>query len=121
MEYKLGGDLFLINYRNKSFVCALDLGFDLLRGKWKAVILCHLSQGPKRFLELQRITHGVSQKILSERLRDLEEDGLIERIVYAEIPPKVEYILTEKGVELIPALQIIEQWSKKHFPASEIE
>jgi len=107
----------LINYRNKKFVCALDLGFDLLRGKWKAVILCHLSHGPKRFLELQRLTYGVSQKILSERLRDLEEDGLIERIAYAELPPKVEYILTRKGEELVPALAIIEKWSQKHFPA----
>jgi len=106
----------LIQYRNKKFVCALDLGFDVIRGKWKAVLLCHLAQGPKRFLELQRITHGVSQKILSERLRDLEEDGLIQRIVYAEIPPKVEYILTEKGQELVPALDLIEKWSKKNFP-----
>lgn len=105
----------MINYRNKTFVCALDLGFDLIRGKWKAVILCHLSQGPKRFLELQRITQGVSQKILVERLRDLEEDGLIERIVYAEIPPKVEYILTKRGADLVPALEIIEEWSKKNF------
>ena len=111
--------IFLLNYRNKNFVCALDLGFDLLRGKWKAVILCHLNQGPKRFLELQRVTQGVSQKILSERLRDLEEDGLIKRIVYAEIPPKVEYLLTEKGAEIVPALDIIEKWSKKNFPATD--
>lgn len=107
---------FLINYRNKKFVCALDLGFDLIRGKWKAVILCHLNRGPKRFLELQRITHGVSQKILTERLRDLEEDGLVERIVYAQVPPKVEYILTPKGKEIVPALDWIETWSKKNFP-----
>ncbi|MBP2625350.1 MAG: putative transcriptional regulator [Firmicutes bacterium] len=107
----------LIKYRDKTFVCALDLGFDLIKGKWKAVILCHLSQGPKRFLELQRITHGVSQKILTERLRDLEEDGLIERIISPEIPPKVEYILTAKGEDLCPALDLIEKWSKKNFVA----
>lgn len=105
----------LIKYRDKNFVCALDLGFDLIKGKWKAVILCHLSQGSKRFLELQRITHGVSQKILTERLRELEEDGLIRRIVYSEIPPKVEYILTTKGEELFPALDLIEKWSRKNF------
>lgn len=107
---------FLIKYGNKNFVCALDLGFDVIKGKWKAVILCHLNHGPKRFLELQRITHGVSQKILSQRLRELEEDGLIERIVYAEIPPKVEYLLATKGKELVPALKLIEEWSKKNFP-----
>jgi len=105
----------LIQYRDKNFVCALDLGFDLIKGKWKAVILCHLNQGPKRFLELQRITHGVSQKILTERLRELEEDGLVDRIVYPEIPPKVEYILTSKGKEIYPALELIEKWSKKNF------
>ncbi len=105
----------MIKYRNKKFICALDLGFDLLRGKWKAVILCHLAQGPKRFLELQRITCGVSPKILSERLRDLEEDGLIHRIVSPELPLKVEYMLTPKGEEISPALKLIEEWSKKHF------
>lgn len=108
----------LINYRDKKFVCALDLGFDLLRGKWKAVILCHLNQGPKRFLELQRITHGVSSKILSERLRDLEEDGLIHRIVSPEIPPKVEYMLTTTGEEISPALDLIEKWAEKNFVVS---
>lgn len=107
----------MIKYRDKNYVCALDLGFDLIKGKWKAVILCHLNKGPKRFLELQRITHGVSQKILSERLRELEEDGLIHRIAYPEIPPKVEYLLTAKGEELVPALDLIEQWSKKNFTA----
>lgn len=107
----------LIKYRDKNFVCALDLGFELIKGKWKAVILCHLHKGPKRFLELQRITHGVSQKILSERLRELEEDGLIERIAYPEIPPKVEYLLTTKGEEIFPALNLIEKWSKKNFAA----
>ena len=105
----------LITYRDKTFVCALDLGFDLIKGKWKAVILCHLNEGPKRFLELQRITHGVSQKILSERLRDLEKDGLIQRTAYPELPLKVEYILTTKGKELAPALDLIEKWSTKNF------
>ena len=51
----------MIQYRDKSYICALDLGFELIRGKWKAVIICHLGDGPKRFLALQRITHGISQ------------------------------------------------------------
>lgn len=87
----------------------------MIRGKWKAVILCHLNEGPKRFLELQRITCGVSQKVLNESLKQLEEDGLINKHVYAEVPPRVEYTLTKKGLELIPALKIIEEWSEKHF------
>ena len=105
----------MIEYKSKSYICALDLGFDLIRGKWKAVILCHLSDGPKRYLELQRITFGVSQKVLSESLKQLEVDGIITKCIFAEIPPKVEYSITEKGLELVPALKIIETWSKKHF------
>ena|SRR5471030_371976 len=105
----------MIEYKSKSYICALDLGFDIIRGKWKAVILCHLSDGPKRYLELQRITFGVSQKVLSESLKQLEIDKIITKHIYAEIPPRVEYSLTKKGQELIPALKIIEEWSKNHF------
>ncbi|AGX43522.1 winged helix-turn-helix transcriptional regulator [Clostridium saccharobutylicum] len=105
----------MIEYKGKSYICALDLGFEMIRGKWKAVILCHLHDGPKRFLELQRITCGVSQKVLSESLKQLESDKIITKHIYAEVPPKVEYLLTEKGQELVPALKIIEQWSKKQF------
>ena len=109
------GDNVLIEYNGKSYICALDLGFEIIRGKWKAVILCHLSDGPKRFLELQRITCGVSQKVLSESLKQLEVDEIITKHIYAEIPPRVEYSLTKKGEELVPALKIIEEWSKNNF------
>jgi len=109
------GDDILIKYNGKSYICALDLGFEIIRGKWKAVILCHLSDGPKRFLELQRITCGVSQKVLSESLKQLEGDKIITKHIYAEIPPRVEYLLTEKGQELVPALKMIEEWSKNQF------
>lgn len=105
----------MIEYNNKSYICALDLGFEIIRGKWKAVILCHLSEEPKRFLELQRITCGVSQKVLNESLKQLEDDGLIKKHIYAEMPPRVEYSLTAKGSELVPALKIIEEWSNNHF------
>ena len=105
----------MIKYKDKSYICYLDLGFEVIRGKWKAVILCHLGEGPKRFLELQRITCGVSQKVLNQSLKQLEEDELISKKIYAEMPPKVEYSLTKKGEELIPSLKIIEDWSKKHF------
>ena len=109
------GDLVLIEHKGKTYICPLDLGFEIIRGKWKAVILCHLSDGPKRFLELQKITCGVSQKVLSESLKQLEIDDIITKQIYAQIPPKVEYSLTEKGQELVPALKIIEEWSKNHF------
>lgn len=105
----------MINYNDKKYVCHLDLGMDLIRGKWKAVILCHLNEGPKRFLELQRITCGISQKVLNEKLTELEKDDLIYKTTYPEVPPRVEYQLTKKGAELFPALDLIQKWSIKYF------
>jgi len=106
----------MIEYKGKTYICALDLGFEQMRGKWKAVILCHLDEGPKRFLALQRMTGGISQKVLNESLREMEEEGLIRKKVYPETPPRVEYSLTAKGQELVPALKSIESWAKKYYP-----
>lgn len=108
----------MISYNGKKYVCNIDLGMELIRGKWKAVILCHLNDGPKRFLELQRITCGVSQKVLNEKLQELQRDGLIKKIIYPEVPPKVEFLLTEIGKDLFPALEMIQNWSLKYFPTT---
>lgn len=105
----------MIEYKNKKYVCLLDLGFETIRGKWKSIIICHLYRGQKRFLELQREISGVSQKVLTEKLKELEEEGIIERIVYAEVPPRVEYKLSEKGRELGEAMKLIEEWSVKYY------
>ncbi|MDU1412240.1 MAG: helix-turn-helix domain-containing protein [Clostridium sp.] len=99
----------------KKYVCKLDWAFEVIRGKWKAVILCHLLDGTKRFLELQRITHGVSHKVLNEKLKELEDDGLIHKKVYNELPPKVEYYLTNKGREYATILKKIELLGEKYF------
>ncbi|MDF2593987.1 MAG: transcriptional regulator, HxlR family [Clostridia bacterium] len=106
----------MLEYNNKKFVCHLDLGIELIRGKWKAVILCHLHEGPKRFLELQRITSGISQKVLNEKLTELENDGLIFKTAYPEVPPRVEFKLTEMGKDMYPMLDMLEKWSVKYFP-----
>ena len=108
----------MIKYHDKKYICALDLGFEQIRGKWKAVILCHLDEGTKRFLALQRVTGGISQKVLNESLREMEEEDLIHKEIFPEVPPRVEYSLTPKGQALIPALKIIEAWSKKYYPAA---
>lgn len=105
----------MLKYRDKNYVCHLDFGLDFFRGKWKAVILCHLQYGAVRFLELQRRTKGITKKILREQLKALEDEKLISRIEYNENPPRVEYILTEKGKELIPILEMIENWGKKYI------
>lgn len=105
----------MITKDNKKYVCKLDWAFEMIRGKWKAVILCHLLEGTKRFLELQRITPSVSHKVLNEKLRELEADGLVERKVYDELVPRVEYFLTEKGEEYSKILKEIEALGEKYF------
>jgi len=105
----------MISYQGRDYICALDLGFEQIRAKWKAVILCHLDEGPKRFLALQRMTGGISQKVLNESLREMEEEGLIHKQVYPETPPRVEYSLTEKGRKLIPALKSIQAWTEEYY------
>jgi DNA-binding HxlR family transcriptional regulator len=106
----------MIQYNNKKYVCLLDFAMDFIRGKWKALILCHIYNEPKRFLELQRIITGISQKVLTDNLKELENDSLITKIVYPQIPPKVEYSLTEKGNELTKIIKEIEEWSVKYYP-----
>lgn len=105
----------MIKFKNKKYVCLLDLAMDFIRGKWKAVILCHLYDEPKRFLELQRITNGVSHKVLTEKLKELEEDNLVEKIIYDEIPPKVEYKLTPMGRDLSTIIKEIEKWALTYY------
>jgi len=105
----------MVNYNGKSYVCLLDFAMDFIRGKWKGVLLCHLYNGPKRFLELQRMTEGISQKVLNEKLKELENDGLIDKVIYPEVPPKVEYFLTDKGKDLTKAIKEIEAWSNKYY------
>lgn len=105
----------MITRDGKKYVCKLDWAFEIIRGKWKAVILCHLLDGTKRFLELQRITSGVSHKVLNEKLRELENSGLISKKIYNEYPPKVECYLTDKGFEYAKVLKEIEFLGKKYF------
>lgn len=88
---------------------------EFIKGKWKALIICHLRNEPIRFLELQRRIEGITQKILTEQLKALEEEGIILRVVYPEVPPRVEYELTEKGRELLPILDSIEEWAEKYL------
>ena len=105
----------MIQKDGKTYVCKLDWLFEIIRGKWKAVILCHLLEGTKRFLELQRITSGVSHKVLTEKLKELEDSKLIYKKIYNENPSKVEYYLTFKGEEYAMALKHIEKLGAKYF------
>jgi DNA-binding HxlR family transcriptional regulator len=87
---------------------------ELIGGRWKIVILWYLFQDIKRFSELQRALHGVTQKVLTQQLRDMERDGLVARTVYAQVPPKVEYSLTPLGISLKPVVEAMHQWGIAH-------
>ena len=105
----------MLEYKGKKYVCHLDLGMEILKGKWKSLILYHLTEEPVRFLELQRRVEGISQKVLNEQLKALESEGLVNKKIYPEVPPRVEYFISKKGAELMPALRIITDWAQKYM------
>ena len=93
-------------------VCPVETTLMLISNKWKVLILRDLLSGTKRFGELKKSMGGVSQKVLTAQLRDMEDNGLISRKVYAEVPPKVEYTLTELGFSLKPILDAMWTWGE---------
>lgn len=99
----------------KEYVCSLDYGMEIIKGKWKSVIICQLNKSPIRFLELQRQFPNISHKVLTEKLKELENDGIVEKEVFMELPPRVEYKLTEVGFELYEVLRQLEIWSKGYI------
>ena len=90
--------------------CPVEASLEIIGGKWKGVVLFHLLEGTMRFGELQRSIGGVTQRVLTKQLRELEADGLINRTVYPVVPPKVEYSLTDKGRTLEPILLALQAW-----------
>jgi len=94
--------------------CPLEVAMNMMSGKWKMTILWHLTKGTIRFNELQRRLSNITQKTLTQQLRELESDGLIHREVYAEVPPKVEYSLTDLGESIRPVLEALCQWGKNY-------
>lgn len=99
-----------------KITCEIEITLKMIGGKWKPLILYFLIEdGTKRFNELLNSIEQISQKTLTTQLRELEADGLIFRKVYAEIPPKVEYSITEKGKSLFPILELMCEWGEKHI------
>jgi DNA-binding HxlR family transcriptional regulator len=98
----------------------VEAAFRMLEGRWKMIIIFHLfDRGVLRFSELERAIPGVSQKMLIQQLRDLERDAIIERIVYPQVPPKVEYRLTAWGQAMCPALDALLEWASARPPAGD--
>lgn len=100
--------------RRGPYICGLDAAMDVVSGKWKSLILWELDMhGVRRFGELRRALPGVSEKMLIQHLREMEEDELVHREVYREVPPRVEYSLTEHGRSLIKALRPLGAWGRE--------
>ena len=100
--------------QNKTDECPAATTLKVIGGRWKLIILWHLFQGVKRFSELQRGIEGVTQKMLTQQLREMENDGIIARKVYPQVPPKVEYSLTSLGKSLQPVLDSMCAWGTRH-------
>lgn len=96
--------------------CGSQQVLNLIANKWTALVICTLAQETKRYNELKREIGGISQKMLTQTLRSLERNGLVERKVYPVVPPKVEYALTPLGQTLTELLQAVCQWSEQHLP-----
>ncbi len=97
--------------------CPVEGVLDLMDGKWKGVILYHLLSGTLRFSEIRRKLTTITQRMLTKQLRELEEDGLITRTVFAVVPPRVDYALSAKGESLRPVLVAMKDWGDRHLQA----
>lgn len=93
-----------------EYGCPVEATADILGGRWKAVILYYLFEGPKRFNQLRRLMPEVTQRMLTRQLRELELDGVVHREIFKEIPPRVEYSLTEFGASLGPIIVQMRDW-----------
>jgi DNA-binding HxlR family transcriptional regulator len=100
----------------RVYSCGLDAALAVIGGKWKSLILWNLAQGPRRFGELRRLVVGVSEKMLTQSLREMELDGIVVRQDFQEIPPRVEYSLTVFGESLAEALRPLCEWGFAHAP-----
>lgn len=94
--------------------CPVEFTLDVIGGKWKGVILYHLIDGTKRFNEFRKICPNITQRMLTLQLRELENDGIVHREVYRQVPPKVEYSLTEFGETLKPLILQMKQWGENY-------
>ncbi|OAS16663.1 winged helix-turn-helix transcriptional regulator [Paenibacillus oryzisoli] len=99
----------------KLYNISVEATLEVIGGKWKCVILCHLTHGKRRTSDLKRLMPRITQKMLTQQLRELEDDGIVERIVYNQVPPKVEYALSEYGASLKPILDSLCNWGETHI------
>mgnify|MGYP001329990317 FL=1 len=109
----------MFNFRNTEYHCHMELTLALIGGKWKSLIIWHLGENTLRFGELKRALPKITQKMLTQQLRELEQDGFVNRFIYTQVPPKVEYSLTDSGKTLLPVLETMYQWGINYANESE--
>lgn len=102
-------------FKHSADDCPISATIDVIGGKWKSPIIWLLLKGPMRFGTLSKTMPDIALKVLSRQLKELEADGIISRKAYPEVPPRVEYSLTEKGESLRPALTLLSEWSEMHI------
>jgi DNA-binding HxlR family transcriptional regulator len=108
-----------MNPVHEASTCAVAATAEIVGAKWTALLVHDLSEGPRRFSELERSCQGISPRTLAERLRALEADGILERQSYAETPPRVEYRLTEKGESLLPISDAMRAFGHDWLPCGQ--
>lgn len=108
-------------YIDNPNACTLVHTMNIIGNKWKPIIIYLLSNGPLRFGKLNALIPTISKKVLTNQLKELEADGLLLRESFAEIPPRVEYSLTEKAIGLLPALKQLSEWADNAYPDIEFE
>lgn len=119
---KVSGGEKLPNLGEKMFNCEKELTLSIIGGKWKMLVLWHLGkEGTKRFGELKKLMPGISQRMLVNQLRELEAHLIVHREVYAVVPPKVEYSLTDHGRSLMPILESMYEWGKNYIETELLE
>jgi DNA-binding HxlR family transcriptional regulator len=101
--------------KKKVYSCGLEAALEIAGGKWKALVLWNLASGPRRFGELKRRVPGISEKMLIQTLREMQENGIVTRKDFQEVPPRVAYSLTSFGKSLVEVLRPLCEWGTKHM------
>jgi len=111
------------NRENENFIndCEMAYSLNLISGRWKMLILCRLNHSKHRFSELRKTINGVTERMLTSQLRELERDGLVKRTVHAQVPPRVDYELTEIGQELVDIWAPMHNWGVRHKALARME
>ena len=104
------------NYKNRKFLTTCDMTYavQMIGGRWKILIIVTLEKAPKRYGEIKKAIPGITERMLTLQLREMEEDGIVKRTVFPEVPPRVEYELTASAKELLPICNYLHEWGTRH-------